>query len=300
MTSRSLGLLAMAQLAVALPSAAATVFDITGSGQACIGAPDVSGSTCVAATFTGTVTIDIDPDVPPQINSDGNTAHYSNGAAVTTFQLSWPGGTYTSAHVPDPETDFTTGATVWNNVGNPPQDDLNVSWYSGQYIPDQTGSNTTWQLNYAHLVRTADATWLSGLPSPETVGLATGPNAVNWVRYVVYRADCGVGYQGVPYCDYVGYYGDFYLDTMVARRSIPDSLQELLLDVSGIGPGKSLADKVVLAQAYFAAADTQATCAVLEDFVHEVGAQSGKKLALGLAETLTGDARKIMQAIGCN
>ena len=76
-------------------------------------------------------------------------------------------------------------------------------------------------------------------------------------------------------------------------------LNQLLADVAGVGPGRSLADKVALAQTYYAVPDVQATCAVLTDFGNEVRAQRGKKIAIEVADELTADAQAIMSAIGC-
>jgi phospholipase/lecithinase/hemolysin len=78
-------------------------------------------------------------------------------------------------------------------------------------------------------------------------------------------------------------------------------LQQLATDVTGVGPGKSLADKVALAQTYYAVPDVQATCAVLTDFISQVKALAGKKkLATALSDQLIADAQVIMEAIGCN
>ena len=77
-------------------------------------------------------------------------------------------------------------------------------------------------------------------------------------------------------------------------------LSELASDVVGVGSGKSLANKMALAEAYYDANDIPATCAVLADFVREVAAQAGKKLTATQAATLTSDASSIMAAIGCD
>jgi len=94
-----------------------------------------------------------------------------------------------------------------------------------------------------------------------------------------------------------------FLDN-ISVEAVPDPgalLQRLLSDVTGAGPGKSLADKVGLAQTYYAVPDIQATCAVLSDFMNEVKAQAGKKkLTDTQAATFTSDAQAIMVAIGCN
>ena len=68
----------------------------------------------------------------------------------------------------------------------------------------------------------------------------------------------------------------------------------------GVGPGKSLASKVMSAQTYYAVPDIQSTCAVLTGFVNEVEAQAGKKIAQPLDAKLIADADAIEVAIGCN
>lgn len=77
-------------------------------------------------------------------------------------------------------------------------------------------------------------------------------------------------------------------------------LQQLASDVTGVGPGNSLADKVELAEVYYAANDIQATCAVLADFLRQVEAQRGKKLTAQQADDFTAQATAIMDAIGCS
>jgi hypothetical protein len=76
-------------------------------------------------------------------------------------------------------------------------------------------------------------------------------------------------------------------------------LAALLTEVTGVGPGKSLATKVELAQTYFVAADIQATCAMLTAFVNEVHSQAGKKIAKALDAHLIAEAQTIEAAIAC-
>jgi Protein of unknown function (DUF1566) len=76
-------------------------------------------------------------------------------------------------------------------------------------------------------------------------------------------------------------------------------LAALLTEVTGVGPGRSLADKVALAQTYYAVPDIQATCAVLTGFINEVQAQAGKKISPQLDAKLVADAQAIEAAIGC-
>jgi hypothetical protein len=84
------------------------------------------------------------------------------------------------------------------------------------------------------------------------------------------------------------------------RLAPPAPLLELLHSaVIGIGPGRSLADKVAIMQAYFAVPDIQSTCLTLDAFKNEVRAQRGKKIATALADQLTEDASAIMVVIPC-
>jgi hypothetical protein len=82
-------------------------------------------------------------------------------------------------------------------------------------------------------------------------------------------------------------------------RTPAAELAALLAEVTGVGPGKSLANKVAFAQTYYAVPDVQSTCAVLTDFVNEVKAQAGKKIGQSLDAKLISDALAIEAAIGC-
>ena len=91
------------------------------------------------------------------------------------------------------------------------------------------------------------------------------------------------------------------LTATAGPASVDDLLAALAAEVAGVGPGKSLANKVALAQVYYAVPDVQATCAVLTGFVNEVKAQAGKKkLTAAQATKFTSDANAIMAAIGCD
>ena len=80
----------------------------------------------------------------------------------------------------------------------------------------------------------------------------------------------------------------------------PVRLQQLLTDVTGVGPGKSLADKVSLAQAYYAAPDIAATCSVLNDFNNQARAQAGRSLSEAQANEFRSDASTIAEALDCD
>jgi len=109
--------------------------------------------------------------------------------------------------------------------------------------------------------------------------------------------DTSTGYQR----DFVGSDQFYALAVAPGKVNAPMVLLAALLkEVTGVGPGKSLANKVTAAQAYYAASDTQATCAMLTGFVNEVQAQDGKKIDPTLDAKLIADADAIEAAIGCN
>jgi uncharacterized membrane protein len=69
--------------------------------------------------------------------------------------------------------------------------------------------------------------------------------------------------------------------------------------VRGVGPGKSLQNKLRRASAHFASQEGHATCAVLRSFVLEVRAQVGKSITRESAGQIVEDVRAIRTAIGC-
>lgn len=76
-------------------------------------------------------------------------------------------------------------------------------------------------------------------------------------------------------------------------------LDGLLIKVTSIGPGESLALKALFARVYYAAHDVPATCAMLTGFDHEVAAQSGKHINALTASQLLGTAQAIEGALSC-
>ena len=82
-------------------------------------------------------------------------------------------------------------------------------------------------------------------------------------------------------------------------KGVSEQLADLGTAVVGVGPGKSLADKIAEAQADVAANDIDDACGVLGAFVHEVKAQTGKKITLAEAASLTADAARIESVLGC-
>lgn len=110
----------------------------------------------------------------------------------------------------------------------------------------------------------------------------------------LYRSNYWISFATDPPYDKDGYASVFVIDTYVV------SLRPLAEAVAGVGPGQSLASKMRVAQAYYAAGDMQSTCLMLADFASEVRAQRGKKLTIALADKLTADTGAVMTVLGCN
>ena len=76
-------------------------------------------------------------------------------------------------------------------------------------------------------------------------------------------------------------------------------LSDLASAVQGVGPGKSLAEKVHAAQSSLAAGNIGQTCSTLGAFIHEVRAQAGKKIGSSQARQLIADAQRIQAVLSC-
>ena len=84
------------------------------------------------------------------------------------------------------------------------------------------------------------------------------------------------------------------------RTLVPVRLENLLEDLSGIGPGKSLSSKIARAQASYERGSYQAACGILRGFVNQVDAQAGKKLTGVDADAFRAEAGAITDALGCD
>lgn len=85
----------------------------------------------------------------------------------------------------------------------------------------------------------------------------------------------------------------------VTVRGAAEQLATLLDDVQGVGPGTSLADKVMAAQAAYTASDPARAGEVLNAFINQVKALSGKGITdLGTADALIADATRIQAVLG--
>jgi hypothetical protein len=86
---------------------------------------------------------------------------------------------------------------------------------------------------------------------------------------------------------------------IVTVKGASEQLADLLLAVQGVGPGRSLADKVQSAQSSLASGNVVGTCSILSAFIHEVEAQSGKHIPAAQASQLMADAQRIRAILAC-
>jgi hypothetical protein len=86
---------------------------------------------------------------------------------------------------------------------------------------------------------------------------------------------------------------------ILGTKTIAGQLADLLVAVKGIGPGRSLADKVRDTQTHFANSDLPETCSTLAAFINEVKAQSGKTIPAAIAHQLIAAATQIRTLLGC-
>jgi uncharacterized delta-60 repeat protein len=80
-------------------------------------------------------------------------------------------------------------------------------------------------------------------------------------------------------------------------KGAAEQLADLERAVVGVGPGRSLVQKVRQAEAYLRCRDVGATIRALKAFVNEVRAQAGKSIARGLAARLTASATRIAHVL---
>jgi hypothetical protein len=91
------------------------------------------------------------------------------------------------------------------------------------------------------------------------------------------------------------------LETTLAlgATSCVSRLTVLLTQVTGVGPGASLADKVNQIQSYMNANNKTGACSVLAGFISEVNAQTGKSITKTQAASFVAQATSIETALGC-
>jgi hypothetical protein len=85
----------------------------------------------------------------------------------------------------------------------------------------------------------------------------------------------------------------------VPGSAVGAALDALLADVTGVGPGKSLANKVKQIQSYVNANDIADACGAFVGFINEVKAQTGKKITAAQAASFISQAQAIQDTLGC-
>jgi len=85
----------------------------------------------------------------------------------------------------------------------------------------------------------------------------------------------------------------------ITYASFGEQHAALLASVAGVGPGKSLANKARQIQAAADANNHSGACATLAAFIHEVRAQTGKKLTAEQAASLTMQAENLQTTLSC-
>jgi hypothetical protein len=85
----------------------------------------------------------------------------------------------------------------------------------------------------------------------------------------------------------------------VTVRGAREQLADLLVAVAGRGPGRSLEAKIRAAVAWLPDRALSLACEPLRAFVHEVQAQSGKRIPADTAALLIEDATRIRAVLAC-
>jgi len=127
-----------------------------------------------------------------------------------------------------------------------------------------------------------------------TTVLSSGPDS-GWAMFTLSRPAPDISFVLIGGRGNVRPVAQVQFDSPAATQ-----IAGLFAHVQGVGPGRSLAQKLATAQADFAAHDLPGTCATLAGFLDELDAQSGKHVGAALAAHLALDARVIAAALGCN
>ena len=89
------------------------------------------------------------------------------------------------------------------------------------------------------------------------------------------------------------------LITYTVTETVQERLENLLADVTGVGPGMSLANKVKAIQGYVAKPKQKPACNRLAGFITFVTMRTGKKITKEQAESFIKQANEIQAALGC-
>ena len=86
---------------------------------------------------------------------------------------------------------------------------------------------------------------------------------------------------------------------VITYATLGEQHEDLIASATGVGPGKSLANKARQIQAAAEANNHSGACATLAAFIHEVRAQTGKKLTPEQAASLSTQAENLQARLAC-
>jgi hypothetical protein len=253
-------------------------------------APSVTSGLTQQFSATGTYTDGTTQDLTAAVtwaSSDGAVATVSNAVGSNGLATTGSPGSAslsaTSGGVSGAATlAVTDAALVWIDVT--PLAPSVASGLTQQFIA--AGHYTD---NSVHDI-TSQVTWASSDGAVATVSNAAGTNglatAVAEGSTTVSASDSAVTGQAA-------------LTVTAALPSANDLLADLLVAVTGVGPGHSLANQVTLAQTYLAVPDVASACSALGGLQSQLATWSGKQVPAAQASQLTADAEAIKIAIPC-
>jgi hypothetical protein len=199
-------------------------FDFSGTGQLYTYTGSGTSTTSAPQSFTGSVILDINPAGPSGIDVLTDGATYlsdENDWVVATFDIRWDDKWVRPAEVPDPA--YVSHLTELNDN------------YSSSY--DRVSVNAGYQnANRYSVAQLAwlnpDQTWLSGLVLPDLSGAGSGlPTIYKSLQFLDYSWTCEPETRD---CDFSGYEGNFWVDSLVQRPPVAVS-EPSSLALSGLG-----------------------------------------------------------------
>jgi hypothetical protein len=253
-------------------------------------APNVANGLTQQFTATGTYTDGSTQDLTAEVtwaSSDGTVATVGNAAGAnglaTTAGVGIITVSATSGGVSGETTLTVTSASlVWIDVSPlapSVASGLTQQFTATGHYTDNSSQDITAQVTWD----SSDATVATVSNAAGSKGLATGLN----------EGGSTVSATGGAVS------GNATLTVTPALPSVDDLVANLLVAVTGVGPGQSLANKVTLVQSYLAVPDVVSACASLNDFQLQLVSMSGKQVAVAVANQLTTDAETIKATIPC-
>jgi len=276
---------------------------------------DVSGDTTLTVTDATLVSIDVSPAAPSVASGLTQqftaTGHFTdNSTQELTTQVTWTSSDEAVATVSNADGsnglattadlgtttvsatsgDVTGGATLAVTAPNLVSIDVSPAAPSVENGLTQQFTATGHFTDNSTQDLTSQVTWASSDEAVATVSNDPGSNGL--------ATSIGVG-STIVSATSGDLSGSATLNVTPDIPSVEELLADLLVAVTGVGTGNSLANKVQDVQAYLGVPDIVSACSVMTNFKSEVTAQSGKKIPAAQAAELTADAEEIEAAIPC-